>query len=126
MQCLDRPGRGVLEQKEPFPGRGVTMPPVRPVNATRELCTDNKAPNGRYCRRCEKALSGRQKDFCGFGPGSCHTLYYSEARKIGSKRIISENHRRDQLLFGTQMSCEDRLSALVQAAKKIVTAAESI
>lgn len=102
------------------------MTPLAPAEATRELCTDNKALNGRHCRRCGKPLTGRQKDFCGFGPGSCHTLYYSEARKTGSKRMVPENHRRDQLLFGKHMSCEDRLSALVQAAKKIVTVEGSI
>ena len=98
------------------------MPPISPVEAPSELCTDNKATNGRYCRRCGKPLSGRQKDFCGFGPGSCHTLFYSEARKIGSRRVIPEDHRRDRILFGKLMTCGDRLNAFVQTAKRIMTA----
>ncbi len=97
-----------------------------PVEAPRELCTDNKPPNGRHCKRCGKPLSGKQRDFCGFGPGSCHNLYYSEARKMGSKRMIPENIRRDRLLFGKHMTCGDRLSELVQAAKRLMTDAGSI
>lgn len=102
------------------------MPPVSPVEATRELCTANKALNGRRCRRCGKPLSGRQKDFCGFGPSSCHTLFYSEARKIGSRRVVPEDHRRDRLLFGKHITHGERLNALIQAAKRIMTDARSI
>jgi hypothetical protein len=99
------------------------MPPFSPAEVTRELCTDNKRLNGGHCRRCGKPLSGRQRDFCGFGPGSCHTLYHSEARKVGSMRMVPENQRRDRLLFGKHMTCGDRLNALIQAAKRIMTKA---
>lgn len=102
------------------------MPHSKPAETSRELCTDNKALNGRHCRRCEKPLSGRQKDFCGFGPGSCHTLYYSEARRTGTKRMIPENHQRDRLLFGKLMTCENLLNALVRVAKRLMTAEGSI
>lgn len=116
-----QPRARVSRQKERFPTLGASMTPVGPVEASRELCTDIKAINGRHCRRCGKPLSGRQKDFCGFGPGSCHNLYYSEARRSGCKRMMPENPRRDRLLFGKHMVCGDRLDALVQAAKRIMT-----
>lgn len=96
------------------------MTPNGLADGSYELRAANKPLNGRRCRRCGNPLSGRQKDFCGFGPGSCHRLYYSEARKIGSMQMVPEESRRDRLLFGKNVDQASRLGSLVEAANRVI------
>lgn len=119
MQRLDSAGVNTTEENVRFGCQGSPMPHIAPPEAPSELRTANKAANGRHCRRCGKPLSGRQKDFCGFGSGSCHRLYYSEARKIGASKMVPEDKRRDLILFGRDTTVGDRLLALTRAAKHI-------
>ena len=77
---------------------------------------------GRRCIRCGDPLSGRQKLFCSFGtPDSCHRLYYSELRTLGSLQVRQhDDAARDRLLFGRHMTPAQRLGALVQAARQVL------
>jgi hypothetical protein len=62
-------------------------------------------------------LTGKKRDFCSHGPGSCHRRYYSEIRQAGEQAAAREESERDRLLFGKHMTPMERLAALVQAAR---------
>ena len=95
-----------------------------PVEVNHELRTADKRPNGSYCRRCKKPLSGRQKEFCGYGPGSCHALWYSEARNIGEKVLLKEvavvSKQAPVMIDLDSLTPPQRLEILVRTARRIL------